>query len=166
MLLHCLQAVRSIGPPAQGIVGKFTISSGDVVRDLLQGHGELDARFKPLTHAIGSRRSTDRRFCRLLCHSLYLPRQSTGRRRTIEKLPAAHAEADGPQWAAWTGPGHPPASVLEQVKVKDAITAVGLEFIPIQIEEIEPSLRDVADRADALYVCSGSRYRRKRQLDS
>jgi len=55
---------------------------------------------------------------------------------------------------------------LEQVKVKNAITAVGLEFIPIQIEEIEPSLRDVADRADALYVCSGSRYRRKRQLDS
>jgi putative tryptophan/tyrosine transport system substrate-binding protein len=50
-----------------------------------------------------------------------------------------------------------PASMLEQGQVKDAIAAMGLEFVPIRIsraEEIVPSLKDIADHADALYVCS------------
>jgi putative ABC transport system substrate-binding protein len=50
-----------------------------------------------------------------------------------------------------------PASVLELGQIKDAITAAGLEFLPLGIkraEEIEPALAGLKDRADAVYVCS------------
>jgi putative ABC transport system substrate-binding protein len=50
-----------------------------------------------------------------------------------------------------------PASVLELGQVKDAITATGLEYTPLEIrraEDIEPALAGIGSRADALYVCS------------
>ncbi|HEX4408314.1 MAG TPA: ABC transporter substrate-binding protein [Xanthobacteraceae bacterium] len=50
-----------------------------------------------------------------------------------------------------------PASVLELGQVKDAITAGGLEFVPIEVrsaEDIESALAGIVGRADALYVCS------------
>jgi putative ABC transport system substrate-binding protein len=50
-----------------------------------------------------------------------------------------------------------PASVLELAQAKEAITAAGFEFIPLEIkraEEIEPAFATLKNRADALYVCS------------
>jgi len=50
-----------------------------------------------------------------------------------------------------------PASVLEFGQAKDAITAAGLEPVPLEIrraEELEAAFAGIKDRADALYVCS------------